>query len=254
MSQKSFRSRLLEGDLLIGTMLTLPSPELAEIIAAVGFDWIFVDSEHGPFETADIKVILQAVNDRASCLIRVPAIDEVPIKKALDLGATGIIVPQVSSAEQAAQVVQWSRYPPAGSRGCGLARAHGYGTRSAEYMNAANDEVTVVVQAENREAIANIDSIVKVPGIDSVLIGPYDLTASYGKPGAFDDPEILEAMTRVQVACQSAGIKLGIFGANADAVQSFIEREFNLIVVGVDASLFGNAARKLLDQSRQPTL
>ncbi len=123
----TFRQRLRAGETLLGSMVTLPTPAIAEIVADVGFDWLFVDGEHGPLETGDILGILQAVGDRIACIVRVPGADEVPIKKILDLGAEGIIVPQVNTAEQAASVVRHARYSPTGSRGVGLSRAKGYG-------------------------------------------------------------------------------------------------------------------------------
>ncbi len=139
-----FRSRLTSRDKLLGTMVTLSTPATAEILAEVGFDWLFVDGEHGPLETADVLGILQAVGNKVPCIVRVPAGEEVPIKKTLDLGATGIIAPQVNSAEQAADVVRFARYAPEGSRGVGLARAHGYGMRFADYVESANEEVAVL--------------------------------------------------------------------------------------------------------------
>src|SRR5262245_17174601 len=108
--QTDFRSRLRRGDTLLGTMITLDSPSSAEVLAGIGFDWFFIDGEHGPLGTRELLAILQAVSHRVACIVRVPAADEVAIKRVLDLGAHGIIVPQVNSAEQAANVVRWSRY------------------------------------------------------------------------------------------------------------------------------------------------
>src|SRR6187551_668477 len=125
--QNEFRARLKRGDTLLGTMVTLASASSAEVLAGSGFDWFFIDGEHGPLETRELLAILQAVGHRVACIVRVPAADEVPIKKVLDLGAAGIIVPQVNTVEQAANVVGYARYSPSGSRGVGLARAHGYG-------------------------------------------------------------------------------------------------------------------------------
>ncbi len=164
-----FRARLRKGDTLLGTMVTLPSPPAAEVLASLGFDWLFVDAEHGPLETAELLGILTAVNDRAACIVRVPSCDAVQIAKVLDLGADGIIVPQVNTAEQAADAVRFARYPPEGARGVGLARAHGYGLKFREYVESANREIAVIVQAEHATAVENIDAIARVPGVDAVL-------------------------------------------------------------------------------------
>lgn len=245
-----FKERLCRGDRLLGTMLTLPSPAVAEILADTGFDWLFIDGEHGPFETADIQAALQAVGEQVACVVRVPAASEVPIKKALDLGAVGIIAPQVNTAEQAQQVVQWSRYAPDGTRGVGLARAHGYGMRFDEYIKTANEQVAVIVQAEHAQAVENIEAIVKVPGIDAVLIGPYDLSASLGKMGQINDPAVTAAIDHVTDTCLAANIRLGMFGVTADAVKPYVERGYTLIVAGVDTLLLGTAAANLFSELR----
>ncbi len=252
MTAASFRSRLLGGETLLGTMVTLPNAAVAEILADIGFDWLFVDGEHGPLETHDIEAILQAVGHRTPCLVRVPVAAEIPIKAALDLGADGIIAPQVNTAEEAARVVQWSRYAPLGSRGVGLARAHGYGRRFKEYVETANERTVVVVQAEHIRAVDNIDAIVKVPGIDAVLLGPYDLSASLGKMGQIDDPVVTAAIDRVTAACQTARIPLGYFGVTASAVQPFIDRGYTLITAGVDTLLLAQSAGQLLKQLQKP--
>ena len=246
----NFLSRLRNREILFGTIVTLPTPSTAEILADLGFDWLFIDGEHGPLETCEMLAILQAVGDRVPCIVRVPQAQEVAIKKVLDLGAAGIIVPQVNSAEDAASVVGFARYAPLGSRGVGLARAHGYGMRFQEYMETANDQIAVVVQAEHVQAVENIDAIVKVPGIDAVLVGPYDLSASLGKMGLIDDPVVTGAIDRITDACRGAGVPLGYFGVNAASVQPYMERGYTLIVAGVDTLLLGTAAKSLLAELR----
>jgi 2-keto-3-deoxy-L-rhamnonate aldolase RhmA len=246
----NFRKRLWARESLIGTMVTLPVPAIAEILADLGFDWLFVDGEHGPLETREILAILQAVGDRAACLVRVPGAEEPPIKKALDLGAEGIIVPQVNTVEQAASVVRFARYAPAGSRGVGLARAHGYGLRFQEYLEAANQRVTVIVQAEHARAVENIESIVAVEGIDAVLLGPYDLAASLGKMGRIDDPAVTDAIDHVTRTCQAAGVRLGYFGISAQAIRPYMERGYTMIAAGVDTLFLAGAARRLLEELR----
>lgn len=241
-----FRARLKRGEKLLGTMVTLASPVAAEILSGVGFDWLFVDGEHGPLDSGDILGILQAADPRVACVVRVPAGDEVAIKKVLDLGASGVIVPQVNTAEQAADVVRFSRYAPLGARGVGLARAHGYGLRFQEYMESANEHVAVVVQAEHAIAADNIESIVKVPGVDAVLLGPYDLSASLGHTGQLDHPSVVAAIDHITKTCQAAKMPLGYFGVNAAAVKPFIARGYTLIVAGVDTLLLGAGAKRLL--------
>ena len=241
-----FKSRLAAGELLLGSMVTLPSPAVAEILVQLGYQWLFVDGEHGPLETAEVLAILQAVGDQVPCIVRVPAAAEVPIKKMLDLGAAGIIAPQVNTAQQAADVVAWSLYAPEGRRGVGLARAHGYGLNFQEYVESANQEITVIVQAEHAEAVENIEQIVQVEGIDAVLLGPYDLAASLGKMGQVDDPEVTGAIDRITAACQDVGLPLGIFGVSADAIRPYIEKGYNLVVAGTDTIFLASAGGQML--------
>jgi 2-keto-3-deoxy-L-rhamnonate aldolase RhmA len=235
---------------LIGTIVTLPTPAVAEMLADVGFDWLFVDMEHGPLEGGELTGILQAVGERAACLVRVPAAEEFFIKRVLDMGATGIIVPQVDTPQQAADIVRFARYAPDGMRGVGLGRAHGYGLRFQEYLETANERVTVIVQAEHAEAVRNIEAIVEVPGVDGVLLGPYDLSASLGKTGQLNDPEVVAAIDRVIETCRGAGMPFGYFGVTAEALRPFIDRGCTLLVAGVDTMHLATAAQEFLSQLR----
>ena len=246
-----FRSRLSGGEKLFGTMITLPTATTAEILAGAGFDWFFIDGEHGPLGTSELLSILQAVSHRVACIVRVPEASEAAIKQVLDLGAHGIIVPQVNTAAQAEDVVRWARYAPEGQRGVGLARAHGYGAGFRDYVERANDEIAVIVQAEHALAVENIDSIVQVKGIDAVQLGPYDLSASMGKMGQINDPEVVAAIDGICEAVNSAGLPIGSFSLTPTAAEADIQRGATLICTGTDAMLLGRAAEAMLAQSRE---
>ena len=244
--QYLFRQRLKDKRPCIGTIIGIPSPETAEVLSFVGFDWLFIDMEHGAFDIVAVQRVLQAVAGKTPCLIRVPALEEAWIKKCLDAGADGIIVPKVGSAAEAAQVVRFSKYPPMGSRSVGLARAHGYGTQFSAYLNLANDAVAVVLQIEHIDAVNEIKAISKVPGIDALFIGPYDLSASLGKTGQVGHPQVQEAISRVEQSAQAEGLPLGIFGANTAAVEGYLKSGYQLITVGIDAMLLEEAARAIV--------
>jgi len=246
-NNKAFTEKLRNGDLLIGTMITLSSPEIAEILSHTGYDWLFVDAEHGAFNPQQTQPMLQAAGD-TPCVIRVPAGDDVWIKKALDIGAAGIIVPQVHTAEQAEQIINQCKYSPVGNRGVGIGRAHTYGLNFENTIKHANDETAVILQAESQKAIDNIEEIVKVPGLDAILIGPYDLSASLGRIGEVNHPEVQEAISRVAAVCKAANIKLGYFGVNASAVKPAIENGFTLITVGVDTLFVIKSATESLEE------
>lgn len=245
-----FRARLINRETLLGTMITLPSPEMVEVMVGVGYDWLFIDCEHGAFDAAAAQTLLQAAGDRCPCVIRVPNSDDVWIKKALDIGASGIIVPQVNSVDQARAVVGSCKYPPEGTRGVGIGRAHAYGANFSEYVASANNELAVIVQAEHIDAVACIDEIVQVQGIDAVLIGPYDLSASLGKIGQLDDPELVAAIEKVRSCCAKVGKTLGFFGVSAEAVQPYLDRGYTLIAVGVDVLFASQSATETLQSLR----
>lgn len=242
----NFRQRFLSGERLLGTLLSIPSGAVAEILADTGFDWLFLDAEHGPLEVTELQTILQAVSRRIACLVRVPSQNEIPIKRALDLGAAGIIVPQVNTAAEAERIVELSRYAPLGARGVGIARAGGYGLNFQPYVASANDTTTVIVQAEHIRAVENIEEIVKIPGVDGVLVGPYDLSASMGLMGQIDHPDVVGAIERVTKVCQAANMKLGIFGVTCDSIIPYRDRGFTLLVAGVDTIMLGLEAARML--------
>ena len=208
----NFRKRLLQGDPLTGTIVSLPCPQIAELLARSGFDWLFIDGEHGPLSVGDTQLLLQAAQPYCPCVVRVAANDEVHVKQALDTGADGIIAPLVNDADTAARVVAWAKYPPLGQRSVGIARAQGYGFAFADYVNRANMDVAVIVQVEHIDAVANIVSILDVAGIDGIFIGPYDLSASMGKPGNIHDDDVQHRIETVRQACLKRRMALGIFG------------------------------------------
>ncbi len=245
-----FKTRLRRGDRLIGAIVSLPSPEIAEALSLCGFDWLFIDMEHGGLDVAALGNLLRAAQPRTPCAVRIPAIDEVWIKRCLDAGADGVIAPQIKTAEDAQRVVRWSKYPPQGERSVGIARAQGYGMNFADYVARANDDIAVILQIEHIDAVGRIDSILGVDGIDAIFVGPYDLSASMGKIGKVDDPDARDAIDRVRGSAQAKGVSLGIFTADAAAAPPFLEAGFTLMAVGIDAALLASAGRGILDALR----
>ena len=242
----NFRARLNNEELLIGTLITVPIPEIAEIMAEVGYDWLWVDTEHSPFNARGAQRILQAADHRCPCVIRIPSNDEVWIKKALDIGAAGIIAPGVNSAEEAEHIVRMCKYPPRGTRGVGIGRAHGYGLQFKEYVGKANDETAVILQAENTSAVKNISDIVRVSDIDAILIGPYDLSASMGKMGSIDDADVQAAMASIIKKCRDAGVPLGVFADSAESAKVYIQKGFSLVAISTDCLHMARGAGALL--------
>jgi 2-dehydro-3-deoxyglucarate aldolase len=239
-----FAARLRQGELLIGPIVSLPCADVAAALARCGFDWLFLDAEHGPFNPQQALPLLHAAGD-FPCIVRVPAGNDYWIGKALDSGAAGIMVPKVGSAVQAREIVARAKYAPQGQRGMGLGRAHGYGTDPG-YVQRANAETVVVVQAETKEAVDNINDIAAVPGVDAVLIGPNDLAASLGVPGQLDAPVVLDAIETIVAACKARKMPIGYFGVSAEAVKPLIHKGATLIAMGVDVLFMINAAKQQL--------
>ncbi len=217
METQNFAERIRTGDILTGTLVSLPSPEICELLANVGFDWLFIDAEHGAFNPQQAQSMLQAAAP-TPCVIRVPDGETVWLKKALDIGAAGIIIPQVHNSAQAREIVKHCKYAPTGDRGIGIGRAHKYGLDFERYLEHANDEVAVILQAESCDAVNNIRDIANIRGVDAILVGPYDLSASLGKPGEVDHPSVQSAINKIIKGCQEANVSMGFFGVSAEAV------------------------------------
>ena len=246
-----------QGTPMVGLWLQTHSYHTARIIAAQGlFDWLLVDMEHTPVDLSTASMILAAVADvsggKCTPLARVPQGTMPLIKQALDGGAQGIIVPMINTAEDAANVVRYARYPPLGERGAGgLTPHYGFGTTNqAEYVENANHEIMVAIQIETPEAVANIDSILTTSGIDLVFIGPFDLHVSLGlAPTRWSDhPAFQDAIHKVTKACRERGVPYGIFTTNAESAAERIADGFTFVVLGSDLTQMLGA---LHAQSRQ---
>jgi 2-dehydro-3-deoxyglucarate aldolase/4-hydroxy-2-oxoheptanedioate aldolase len=248
---ESFLNRLKNGDLLLGTILTLPSPETAELLSQAGFDWLFVDMEHTALGVKDVQRILQSVGREFPCLVRIPVMAEAWIKKVLESGPAGIIIPHVNTAEEVENILRWSKYPPDGMRSVGISRAQGYGMDLQIYMKKANETIAIVPQVEHIDAVKNLKSIVNIPGLSAIFVGPYDLSGSMGKLGQVEDPEVREAIQEVQAVCSLSGISTGIFGEDAAAVKSYIDTGYSLVAVGTDTSYLAKSVQETLRSIRK---
>ncbi len=247
----NFRKRLLNGELLYGVGITLGSPEIPEMLAKAGYDWLFIDAEHSPLDFKTILGLLQASGSTCPGIIRIPDHHETTIKKALDIGTEGIVVPQVNTAEQAEKIVSFAKYPPMGVRGIGLARANMYGLNFEEAVQNTNNETAVIVQAEHKDVLDHIENIVKVKGVDAVFVGPYDLSSSFGKAGQVNHPEVVEAIDLIAAVCNSANIRLAIYGGSPEYLIPFKEKGFTMFVSSVDISLLSETAIRNLEKLRE---
>jgi 4-hydroxy-2-oxoheptanedioate aldolase len=251
----TFKSRMKAGELQIGLWCSLCSPVAAEIVSDSGFDWLLLDTEHSPNEVPDIYSALQAVqgNRSAHPVVRPAWNDTVMIKRFLDIGAQTIIVPYVQNAEEARRAVAATRYPPAGVRGVtGVGRAARYG-RVTDYFKRANDEICVMVQVETREALAELDKIAAVDGVDGVFVGPSDLSASFGYIGQPSHPEVQKAIEDAGKRIRKAGKGAGILTPNEEEAKRYIGWGYNFVAVGTDVVLLARAADGLAQRFKVGT-
>ena len=244
-----FRQRLLAHETLLGTIVTLEAPEVVEALCHIGYDWLFIETEHAPLAPPAVQRIVQTAGT-TPCLVRLSRGDEISIKRALDAGAAGIIVPQVNSAAHARLIVSYAKFAPMGSRGFGLSRASMYGLNAEDYVARANDGTTIIVLAEHVDAVENIEAICAVEGVDAVFIGPYDLSASMNKIGRINDREVLDAINHIRDVCRGRGMPVGIHGTTPEFVLPRIAAGFSLLSCGADIAIFAGAARQLLTTLR----
>jgi 2-keto-3-deoxy-L-rhamnonate aldolase RhmA len=247
----TFKERLKQKKPLIGTLLSLGLPSVAEMVSRCGYDWLWIDMEHSPLSLDQAQQLLQAKAGECSAFIRTPVNDEIWIKRILDIGADGIIVPQVKTVEEARYAVASAKYPPVGTRSAGVARANSYGMDFSYYSKEANDTLLVLLQIEHRDGVRNIDEILKVPGVDAIIIGPYDLSGSFGKLGQIDDAEVQAAIQTVHEACQKRGMPIGIFALLPEHGKKYLKLGYQLVSLGIDAHYLWTAAKAGLEAMLQ---
>jgi len=229
----------------LGSWVAFPCEATVEVMARAGFEWLVIDMEHAPLgiaETARLIRVIDLVGVPVIC--RLPANDAVLAKQVLDAGAAGIMVPGVASVAEARRAVEAASYPPVGRRGVGLARAQGYGKSLEAYRLRAQDSLVVIAMIESREGVEAVEAITATPGLDGVFIGPYDLSATVGRIGELDHPNVHAAERQVREAARAAGIACGIHVVHPSqaAAQRAAQDGYTFIAMGVDMILLGESA------------
>jgi 2-keto-3-deoxy-L-rhamnonate aldolase RhmA len=227
----------------IGHWLSFPSPDVAELLAGLGMDWMLIDTEHGAASYTDVENIIRAILPYGVVpMVRVGENNPALIKRALDRGAAGVLVPMVNTAEEAAAVVAACRFPPEGLRGIASTRATRYGLEMKSYFEGWNRDALVVLQIETRQGVENVQRIAAVPGVDVLFIGPTDLSSSLGCFLQFDCAEFTSAVSRIIAAGQAHDTAIGYLTTGADAAIARIKDGVNFVAVATDARLLGDAA------------
>ncbi len=247
------KQKLKAGQKTAGAWLQIASPITAEIMSQAGFDWLMIDMEHAPVDFMTLVSQMQAMaGGGAVPLVRAPWNDFVTIKRILDAGAYGLLVPYVNTRIEAEAAVKACKYPPEGVRGAaGSPRAAGYGQNVSNYLPYANDQILIVTAVETIEAVENLDDILAVPGLDGIFIGPMDLSTSMGHMGNPGHPEVQAAIKTIELKTLGAGKILSTIAGSWEQAQSRYEKGYQMIMLMADGVAVANTARNLVGQFRE---
>jgi 2-keto-3-deoxy-L-rhamnonate aldolase RhmA len=246
------RARVLAGETTLGAFASLDSPAAAELVARTGLDWVIVDLEHGFATEATLLAHLLAISTTpAAAIVRPQSWDRLPVGRALDLGAHGIMAARVDTPEQARQVVSSLRYPPHGNRGLALpTRGAGSGAIANDGIGAIKDRILGIFQVESAEAVTNAAEIAAIDGVDVLFVGPTDLSHALRVPGQFDEPIFRDALRTVVAACDAAGKAAGILLRDASVVPAHLELGYRFLGLGSDGGWVAAGASAVLTGAR----
>jgi 4-hydroxy-2-oxoheptanedioate aldolase len=249
----SLRRRLFDPGQLVGTFSIIPSPEIVEMTAIAGFDVVILDMEHGAFDFAQLGALILAARAWAAIpVVRVRSNEPSLVSAALDAGAAGVIVPQISSRAASEAVVSAARFPPEGIRGANPWVRSAQYTSGGDYYVQANADVAVMVMVEGEEGVAAVDEILDTPGLDAVFLGPVDLSNALGVHGQPEHPMVVEAVEGVVARAVQRGVAVAVFAATPEAGRAWLERGVNLVAVGEDTLHVLAALRSVVEAVRAP--
>ena len=243
---KVLKQKIQNSELTIGSWISLAHPAIAEVMANAGFDWLVVDLEHSVITIREAEELIRIIDlSGVTPLVRLTTNSPDQIKRVMDAGSHGIIVPMVNSADDAESAISAVRYPPDGNRGVGLARAQGYGVKFNNYFKSNQNDAVVIVQVEHIEAVNNLEEILSVDGVDGYLVGPYDLSCSLGIPGEFDHPEFIETVGKINSVVNRLNISGGTHIVEPDVSQlkNKIEEGQKIIAYSVDIRILDHTVR-----------
>jgi 4-hydroxy-2-oxoheptanedioate aldolase len=251
MQPNRFKAQLLAHKQMLGIWSMLASSNVVEVLTQADYDWILLDTEHAANEVFMVQEQLRAAAQaHMPAVVRPVANDPVQIKRLLDIGAQTLLVPMVNTAEEAQRAARAMRYPPQGVRGVSLAtRANRYG-RDTHYLERANDEVCLLVQLETAQALANLEAIAAVDGVDGLFIGPSDLAAALGHLGDFRHPDVQAVIVDALGRAQRCGKPIGILMADPVLSASYVRSGFGYVALATDIGLLRSGTQAVLQQGR----
>lgn len=251
------RRQLQAGSGAVGCFLGLGSPSVGEMLSHLGFDWLLIETEHNAVGVAETQQMLMAMNGSPTVpLVRVASAHALPIQRVLDLGAAGVVVPLVRTADEARAVVAATRYPPAGTRTYGPLRATRYTIDKTTYFAHANENILVVLIVETTEAMENLDEIAQVPGVDVLYLGPSDLSLSMGlNPTDPPDEAMRPMIQRLLEVADRSGVSAGIGASSPQELKDRLAQGFRFVGYASDYALLSSAARAgLAAVNREPSI
>jgi 2-dehydro-3-deoxyglucarate aldolase len=233
----NIKYKLNNKKVVVGSWITLAHPGIAEIMASSGFDWLAVDLEHSTITIKDAEELIRIISlSGVTPLVRLTSNNEDQIKRIMDAGADGVIVPMIKTVDDVMRVVGAIKYPPQGNRGVGLARAQGYGARFNEYLDWQKDNSIIIIQIEHIDAVNNLEALLAIDEVDGFIIGPYDLSASMGIPGQFNHVDFIAAMKKITEIASRIDVPSGIHIIEPDIEQlkKRIEDGYRFIAYSLD--------------------
>lgn len=247
MKNTTLKQKLKNNELSVGSWITIGHPSIIEILSTANFDWLTIDIEHNSINKGMVQQLIATTQAYdIAALVRVSKNEEVVIKHAMDAGADGVIIPMVNNREDAEKAVAYVKYPPEGKRGVGLSRAQQYGVGFTEYKSWLKESAVVIAQIEHYEGVDNIEEIINTPGIDGVIVGPYDLSGSMGYPGEFQRQDVKAKLEKLKEVCLKANFPMGYHVVPVDdaLMQEAIEEGYKFIAYSTDFLFLGETARK----------
>lgn len=243
------KNKLKNGEIVIGTFLTLNSLELAQLFSNNDYDFLMIDSEHGALNIETIGQQISLIKNKTTPLLRIPYLDIVNTKKGLDSGAFGIMVPMINTKNDIENFIKMTTFPPTGIRGCGATRANMFYTEANEYFKFADTEILRIIQIETKEALDNLDEILSIKGIDVAFLGPYDMSFSLGIPGDISNPLMEKVSNKIIQTCNKYGVYPGIM-SNPNDFKKHINMGFKFIIEGLDSLLIDGAIKNSIEYMR----
>ncbi len=237
----------MKNSISLGSWITVGSYNLTEVLADCGFDWLCIDIEHTSIDYSKMEQMILTIQSKGiKAYVRVGENSELIIKRALDSGADGIIIPSINNEEDAKKAVNYIKYPPFGKRGVGLSRAQGYGFNFDNYKNKFVKSIKIILQIEHIDAINNLEKIINVDGVDGTLIGPYDLSASLGNPGDWKNQKVIDALKKYEQVNSRYNKLVGyhVIEPNYELVLEKIRQGYNFIAFSLDTIILGTFARE----------